>query len=181
MSKNKNLVCVGAIAGAHGVKGDVKVRSFTQFAEDCFAYGPLHDEAGNVLVDPVSAQPMKNVFLVKTENQKTREDWEALKGTKLYVPKSALPETEEDEFYYDDLLNMKVTHLDGRALGRVKSVQNFGADDLLEIVAPDNKTAYFIPFTKEMVPTIRLEEKELLANPVEAYLPEDMQQVEGEA
>ncbi len=176
MSKQGDWVCVGAIAGAHGVKGDVRIRSFTQYPEDCFAYGPLHDETGKLLVEPISAQPQKTHFIVKANSKLTREDWEALKGTRLYVPRDALPETEEDEFYYDDLLNLRVIHMDGRALGRVKAVQNFGADDLLEIVAPDNKTAYYLPFTKAVIPTIRLTKGELIADPEEAYLPEEMQQ-----
>lgn len=175
MAKQGDWVCVGAIAGAHGVKGEVRIRSFTQFPEDCFAYGPLYDEAGKLLVEPKSAQPQKNHFIVKTDGKRSREDWEALKGTRLYVPRAALPEPEEDEFYYDDLLNLRVIHMDGRELGRVKAVQNFGADDLLEIVAPDKKTAYYLPFTKAVIPTIRLAEGELIADPEEAFLPEDMQ------
>ncbi|MFC6198157.1 ribosome maturation factor RimM [Ponticaulis profundi] len=175
MTKQGNWVCVGAIAGAHGVRGDVRVRSFTQYPEDCFAYGPLCSETGEVLIDPIEAKPVKNAFVVKTETSKSREDWEAMKGTRLYVPREHLPPAEEDEFYYDDLLNLTVTHVDGRALGHVKAVQNFGADDLLEIVAPDGRTAYYLPFTKAVIPTLRLEAGELLADPEESYLPEDMQ------
>lgn len=180
MTKPQDLVCVGAVAGAHGVKGDVRIRSFTQYPEDCFAYGPLTDEAGKLLVDPASVRVAKDHFIVSQDKPLTREAWEAMKGTKLYVPRAALPEPEEDEFYYDDLLNLRVLHVDGRELGRVKAVQNFGADDLLEIIAPDRKTAYYLPFTKAVIPTIRLAEGELLAEPDEAYLPEDMQTGAGE-
>lgn len=175
MAKNKDFICVGALAGAHGVKGEVRVRSFTLVPEDCFAYGPLLDETGKVALEPETARPAKNHFVVEAAGNRTREDWEALKGTKLYVPRDVLPEPEEDEFYYDDLLGLRVTHMDGRPLGKVKSVQNFGADDLLELVAPDGRTAYFLPFTKAVVPVVRLAEKELLAEPDEQYLPESMQ------
>jgi 16S rRNA processing protein RimM len=175
MNKRGDWVCVGMIAGAHGVKGEVRIRSFTQYAEDCFAYGPLHDEAGRVLVDPHTARPQKDHFVVTTDGKTSRESWEALKGTRLYVPRDALPEPDEDEFYYDDLMGLRVLHMDGRALGKVKSVQNFGADDLLEIVAPDGRMAYYLPFTKAVIPVIRLEAGELLADPDEAFLPEDMQ------
>ena len=179
MSRDKSKVCVGSIAGAHGVKGEVRVKSFTLVPEDCFAYGPLLDDAGNVLLEPKSAKPAKAHFIVVAKgSNRTREDWEAMKGTRLYVPREALPEPEEDEFYYDDLLGLTVTHVDGRALGKVKSVQNFGADDLLEIIAPDRRTAYFLPFTREVVPVIRLEEGELLAEPEESYLPEGLAQSE---
>lgn len=175
MTKQSEWVCVGAIAGAHGVKGEVRVRSFTQYAEDCFAYGPLYDETGKALINPVSARLQKDHFVVTTDGKTSREAWEALKSTRLYVPRTALPEPEEDEFYYDDLIGLSVSHLDGRALGRVKAIQNFGADDLLEISAPDGRTAYYLPFTKEVIPVIRLAEGELLADPDEAFLPEDMQ------
>lgn len=176
MNKKSDWVCVGVIAGAHGVKGDVRIRSFTQYPEDCFGYGPLHDEAGKLLVDPKSAQPQNTHFIVKTDGKTSREAWESMKGTRLYVPRVALPEPDEDEFYYDDLLNLRVIHMDGRELGRVKAVQNFGADDLLEIVTPDGQTAYYLPFTKEVIPTMRLESGELLADPDEAFLPDELQQ-----
>lgn len=173
--KKSDLVCVGAIAGAHGVNGDVRVRSFTLVPEDCFSYGPLLDENGDVLIEPTSARPAKAHFIVRAKQTKTREDWEAMRGTQLYVPKEALPEPEEDEFYYDDLIGLSVIHEDGRDLGRVKSVQNFGSDDLLEIVAPDKKTGYYLPFTKAVVPTVSMAEKRLTAIPDESYLPEALQ------
>ena len=175
MTADKSLVCVGAIAGAHGVRGEVRVRSFTLYPEDCFAYGPLRKADGDILLTPRTARPAKNHFVVEAVEELTREDWEALKGEKLYVPRAELPEPEEDEFYYDDLLGLKVVHVDGRALGKVKSVQNFGADDLLELIAPDNRTAYYLPFTKAVIPVVRLAERELLAEPEETYLPEDIQ------
>lgn len=168
-------VCVGAIAGAHGVKGEVRIRSFTQFPEDCFSYGPLLSEKGDLLIDPATARPAKDHFVVTGKPEKSREEWEDLKGTRLYIERSSLPEPEENEFYYDDLLDLKVTHMDGRALGRVKAVQNFGADDLLEIIAPDGRLAYYLPFTKAVIPVMRLAEGELLAEPDESYLPECLQ------
>lgn len=177
MSKS-DLVCVGAIAGAHGVQGEVRVRSFTLVPEDCFAYGPLLDETGAKVLEAKSYRPAKNHFVVVTKETDTREAWEAARGNKLYVPKSALPEPDEDEFYYDDLVGMHVTHEDGRALGRVKAVQNFGADDLLEIVSTDNKTAYYLPFTKEMVPSVQMTGRQIIAAADDAYLPEDLRLAE---
>tara|TARA_B100000678_G_scaffold291599_1_gene309571 strand:+ start:3495 stop:4034 length:540 start_codon:yes stop_codon:yes gene_type:complete len=175
MPSNHELVCVGAIAGAHGVQGEVRIRSFTLLPEDCFAYGPLLDETGQPLIEAKSARPAKAHFVVQVEHPRSREDWEEMKGTKLYIHRDALPPPEEDEFYYDDLLGLRVVHTDGRALGKVKAVQNFGADDLLEIVAPDGKTAYYLPFTQEACPAVRLAEGEILAEPDEAFLPESLQ------
>lgn len=175
MTAKQDKVCVGAIAGAHGVKGEVRVRSFTLVPEDCFAYGPLVDEAGQVVLEPQAARPAKSHFVVIPVEEKSREDWEAMKGTQLYVSRDALPEPDEDEFYYDDLKGLNVSHIDGRALGKVKSVQNFGADDLLEIVAPDGRTAYFLPFTQAVIPSVSLKSKEITANPEESYLPDALQ------
>lgn len=175
MTAGQDKVCVGAIAGAHGVKGEVRVRSFTLVPEDCFAYGPLLDEAGQVVLEPKSARHAKNHFVVIPVEEKSREAWEEMKGTQLFVLRDALPEPEEDEFYYDDLKGLTVTHSDGRALGRVKSVQNFGSDDLLEIVAPDGRTAYFLPFTREVIPNVSLKDAVILASPEESYLPEALQ------
>ena len=175
MTAKQDKVCVGAIAGAHGVKGEVRVRSFTLVPEDCFAYGPLVDEAGQVVLEPKSARHAKNHFVVIPVEEKPREAWEDMKGTQLYVSREALPEPDEDEFYYDDLKGLSVSHVDGRALGKVKSVQNFGADDLLEIVAPDGRTAYFLPFTIEAIPGVSLKTGEITANPEDSYLPEALQ------
>lgn len=171
MTSEQALVCIGAIGGAHGVQGEVRVRSFTLVPEDCFAYGPLLDENGQEVIQPKTVRPAKNHFVVVPKSTKTREDWEAMKGTKLYVPKSALPPPEEDEYYYDDLVGLTVLHTDGRDLGQVKAVQNFGADDLLEIIAPDRRSAYYLPFTNDVIPVVRLEEKEILAEPDESYCP----------
>ena len=86
MADTPDLVVIAQIAGAHGVRGDMKVRSYTDHVEDCFSYGPLLSEAGQVLVTPASARWQKDaLFIVEPEEDRTREEWEALKGTNLYV------------------------------------------------------------------------------------------------
>ncbi|MCI4644687.1 MAG: ribosome maturation factor RimM [Hyphomonadaceae bacterium] len=156
-SEKDDLIVVGALAGAHGVRGDVRVKSFTQVPEDVFSFGPLLGEDGAVLLEAKSARPAKALFIVMPKAPRQREEWDAMKGTRLYVPRSALPEPEEDEVYVDDLVGLAVVAPDGTALGKVKAVQNFGAGDLLEIAPAGGGGAVYIPFSEEDVPEVDLE------------------------
>ncbi|MEM7767540.1 MAG: ribosome maturation factor RimM [Pseudomonadota bacterium] len=153
----EELVVVGALAGAHGVRGDVRVRSFTTAPEDVFAYGPLLDDAGSVLLEAQAVRPAKDHFVVvPAASGRSREDWEALKGTLLHVPRSALPPAEEDEVYIDDLVGLTAQSEAGVPLGTVKAVQNFGAGDLLEIAPSGGGKSVLIPFTEADIPTLNL-------------------------
>lgn len=149
-----DLVVIGTIAGAHGVRGDAKVKPFgdpTQLT----AYGPFLNEDGDVLLTPAGAKPGPNgLSIVWFKERHTREQMQALKGTLLHAPRAALPEPGDDEFYYADLIGLLVEDLDGQPLGAVKAVQDFGAGDLLEISGPDG--AWLLPFTKETTPHIDL-------------------------
>ena len=129
---NDKLIVVGALKGAHGVRGEVRVKSFTADPEDLFSYGPLTDEAGRIVLTPLSARPGNDHFIVKAREQKQKEEWDALKGTLLHVARAQLPSADEGEFYIEDLVGLEVCSVGDVAEGRIKSVQNFGADDLLE-------------------------------------------------
>ncbi|MEZ5939681.1 MAG: ribosome maturation factor RimM [Hyphomonadaceae bacterium] len=145
------LIAVGQIAGAFGVRGEARVRSFTDEPEAVFDYGPLLDETGAVVITPVSARPQGDVFAVTPKESVQREHWEDLKGTLLHVPREALPAPEDDdEVYVVDLIGCRVVHADGRELGVVRNVQNFGAGDLVE-VTPASGPSYFLPFEKSAV------------------------------
>ena len=101
MSETSNpdrLIVVGVIKGAHGVRGDVRVKSFTADPDDVFTYGALVDERGKPVLTPVSARPGKDHFIVRPKEQKQKEDWDGLRGTLLHVPRAQLPDTEDDEF-----------------------------------------------------------------------------------
>lgn len=170
MSK-PDLVVIAAVAGAHGVRGDAKLKAFGDPAA-LSRYGPLLDEAGEVVLTPKGCKPGGGGFVVaRLAESFTREQVEALKGTRLHVPRSALPEPAEDEFYYADLLGLAVEDLDGAPLGKVKSVQDFGAGDLLEIEGPEG--VWFLPFTKAAVPHVDLKAGKLIADPPEAIDAED--------
>lgn len=171
MVGKQTLIVVGQIAGAFGVRGEVRLRSFTDDPEAVFSYGPLLDEAGQVVLTPVRHRVLNDLFGVTTKEQRQREEWEAMRGTLLHAPRSALPEAEEGEVYVADLIGARVVHVDGRELGVVKSVQNFGAGELLEI-RPATGQTYLLPFTEETFPEIDVASRLLTAAPDEALLPE---------
>jgi 16S rRNA processing protein RimM len=170
LSKDK-LIVVGQIAGAFGVKGEVRVRSFTDDPEAIFEYGPLLDIAGNVVLTPVRHRSLNDLFSVTAKEQHQREAWEAMRGTLLHAPRAALPEVEEGEVYVADLIGARVVHVDGRDLGVVKTVQNFGAGELLEI-KPSTGATFLLPFTEENFPGVDMGARVLTAEPAEALLPE---------
>lgn len=175
MSAAPDLVVIAQIAGAHGVRGNMKLRSYTEFVEDCLSYGPLLDANGAVLVTPEKARWQKdNLFIVETEERRTREEWEALKGTDLYVPRAALPEPEEDEFYIEDLIGCELVHADGRKLGIVRHMHNFGADDLLDVEGPSGEL-WMLAFTRENIPDVDISARRLIAAPDEGLLPKSLQ------
>ncbi len=158
MSTPPKLTCIAAIAGAHGVHGNVKIKSFTDVPDAFATYGPLRDETGAVLLTPKNARPVGKFFSLAVEEKLTREQVEAMKSTKLFVPLSALPEPEEDEFYYSDLMGLRVVDQDGVEVGRVQAVHEFGAGDTLEI-KPSSGPSFFHPFTQHAVPRVNLSDR----------------------
>ena len=148
--------------GAHGVRGDVKVKSFTADPSSIFDYGPLLTPADESVLEPAQVRPQKNHFIVTARTGHTREDWEALKGQKLCVPRNLLPDPDDDEFYIDDLTGLEVFAGGEAALGRVKAVQNYGAGDLLEVLPVDGGASVFIPFTAEDVPVVSLQDRRIV-------------------
>lgn len=171
VSGKSKLIVVAQIAGAFGVKGEVRVRSFTDDPEACFAYGPLMDAAGKVVLSPVRHRPLNDLFSVTAKEQRQREEWEAMRGTLLHADRASLPAADEGEFYVSDLIGLSVMHMDGRELGKVKSVQNFGAGELIE-VQPATGATYLLPFTEEVFPELDIAAGVLRASPDEALLPE---------
>lgn len=147
------MICIAAIAGAFGVKGEVKIKSFAANPADCFTYGPFKDESGKIILTAVKFRKASKFFAAFCEEVKTREQAEGLKSTKLYISRDQMPEPEEDEFYYSDLVGLSVELADGTLMGKVKAAHNFGGGDLLEIKTPGEKDWYH-PFTKAAVPVV---------------------------
>ena len=162
-------VLVGAIAGAHGVRGAVRIRSFTDDPAAVAAYGPVFDEAGARRLVLKIVGPTKGGVLAEIEGVRDRNAAEALQGVRLYVPREALPAPGEDEFYQADLVGLAVETADGTALGRVRAVQNFGAGDLLEVERPDGSTVS-LPFTRAAVPVVDIAGGRIVADPPEGLL-----------
>jgi 16S rRNA processing protein RimM len=166
-------VCIGVIVGVHGVRGAVRIKSFTEVPADVAAYGPVEDDAGKRRFRPRLLGESKGVVLAQLEGVADRDAAMMLKGVKLWVAKSALPALEEEEFFYSDLVGMAAALTDGTALGRVKGVFDFGGGDIIEISGP--KGEMMLPFTRAVVPEIDLARRRLvveLPHEIEAR-PED--------
>ena len=151
---SSDLVVIAAIAGAHGVRGNVRVRSFAASPEDCFSYGPLLDKAGRTFLEAKHFHASKGHFVVTPKSTKPKEEWDSLKGTLLHVPASQLPSADDDEFYIRDLTGLEVFGGGNEALGKVKAVHDFGAGDILEIDLKDQPKPIMVPFTLEDVPVV---------------------------
>ncbi|MEL6693613.1 MAG: ribosome maturation factor RimM [Pseudomonadota bacterium] len=154
--RTSERVTIGVILGAHGVRGDVRVKSFTAEPEAIFDYAPFLSEHDEVLIEPTAVRTGKDHFIVSPKKTRQKEEWDGMKGTKLYVPRDALPETDDDEFYIEDLVGLDVYAGGESPLGRVKAVLNHGASDLIEIQAKGRPKPVLIPFTFEDVPTVDL-------------------------
>jgi 16S rRNA processing protein RimM len=161
----KGMVLVGAIAGAFGVKGEVRLRAFTEKKDGVIAYGPLYGEDGKVVLKPKNWRQLKDGVAVVAPEVKSREQAEKMKGQKLFVPRSNLPATAEDEFYVVDLLGSKAEALDGTVLGDIVAVWNFGAGDIIEYRPPNGGPNVRVTFTKETAPLVDLPGKRVVLDP----------------
>lgn len=150
----KGAVLLGRFGAAHGVRGEIRLQSFTADPAAIATYGPLFDESGARRFVISSLRSLgKDIFVARVEGVADRNGAEALTGAELYLPREALPQPEEDEFYLADLEGLRAETVDGATLGRVIGVRNFGAGDLLEIQPPEGETI-LLPFTKAVVPTV---------------------------
>jgi 16S rRNA processing protein RimM len=149
-------ICVGAIAGAHGVKGLVKIKSFTEEPDGVAAYGPLSDEAGEREFTLALTGRAKGLIIARIDGVEDRNAAEALRGTRLYVERAALPPTAEEAYYHTDLIGLEAVGMDGAPVGEVKALYNYGAGDVIEIQRRD-KDLLLLPFTKAAVPEVDLE------------------------
>jgi len=152
-----NDVLLGVVIGAQGLKGEVKVKTFTETAEKLGAYGPLHTKDGRKFV-VAKARAAKDIGVVQFEGISMRDEAESLKGVELYVSRSALPRGEEHEFYHADLIGLRAEDEVGRAIGKVIALHNFGAGDVIEIEREDGGGTVLMPFTREIVPAIDIAE-----------------------
>jgi 16S rRNA processing protein RimM len=165
-------VCVGALAGAFGVRGEVRLKSFCAVPEDIATYGPLVTEDGRFFEVTLTGQ-VSNGLSARLSGVASKEAADALRGQRLYAPRAALPSLPDDEFYHADLIGLEVVDTGGAVLGRVKAVLNHGASDILELHSPGARETILLPFTKTAVPTVDLAAGRIVADPPEGLLPED--------
>ncbi|MEM7058864.1 MAG: ribosome maturation factor RimM [Pseudomonadota bacterium] len=162
MAEPEGMICVGAIAGAFGVKGEARIKSFCADPGAIADYGPLVSEDERSF-DLTITRPIKEGYAARLSDVQTREDAEALKGTRLYAPRDRLPALPDDEFYHADLIGLSVVDTGGADLGKVRAVHDFGAGDVLEVLGPDRREL-MLPFTREAVPTVDLTAERIVAD-----------------
>ncbi len=157
-------VCLAAIAGVHGVRGLVRLKTFTERPEDVVAYGPLSDEGGTRSFRLILKGEQKGLLLAAIEGVGDRTAAEALKGLRLYVAREALPQPEDpEEFYHADLIGLAVEDTKGQALGVVRAVEDFGAGPLLDVESESG--SILLPFTLAVVPQVDLKGGRLVVDP----------------
>ena len=163
-SPPNDRICVGAIAGAFGVRGEARIKSFCAEPEDIARYSPLTAEDGRSFGLKIT-RAVKGGFAARLTGVATREEAEVLRGTRLYAPRERLPALPDDEFYHTDLIGLEVVDTGGASLGRVRAIHDFGAGDVIEVQGPKE---IMLPFTREAVPTVDLAAGRLVADLGEA-------------
>lgn len=147
-------VLLGRVNAAQGLRGEVRVTSFTEDPESLGAYGPLTDAGGRSFTVEALRVIKGSLLAVRLSGVPDRSAAEALKGTEFYVDKSRLPATAEGEWYYEDLVALRAETADGQAIGEVVAVHNYGAGDLIEIRLAGSRQTTYVPFTEAAVPTV---------------------------
>lgn len=147
-------VLLGRIAGAHGIKGDVLIRSFTGDPAAVAAYGPLQDQSGSRRLAIRVLRVTEKGVVARIEGIGDRTAAETLKGLELYAERSQLPMAGEREYYHSDLIGLRAVDTRGQPVGEVVAVQNFGAGDLIEIRLDGGRATELVPFTDAFVPMV---------------------------
>ncbi len=163
MPADDRLIAVGRVAGAFGVRGEVRISTFTEEPLALARFRELKRQDGSPGLTILSARAAKDGVIVRCPGVETKEQADALRGLRLYVPRDAFPEPDEDEFYLADLIGLAVVGPAGEAIGKVKSVQDFGAGDILEIIPDEGGPTWYLPFTRDAVPEVRIADGLLVA------------------
>ncbi len=148
------------------MRGEVRIKAFTENPRAIGRYGPVEDETGSRRFKVTVRGEAKGLVIARLDGVMDRDQAEALKGLRLYVPRAKLPKPKRGEWYVADLIGLAAVDTGGTPLGQVKSVQNFGAGDVIEIERQDGSTA-FLPFTKRVVPEVDIEGGKVVIDPPE--------------
>jgi 16S rRNA processing protein RimM len=163
----KEKVCVGIITGVRGLKGEVRIKSFTADPIGISSYGAVSTENGKQSFRLTIKSSAKGILIARLDGVEDRTSAEKLKGEQLFVLRSALPDPGTDEFYQADLIGLYAETDDGERLGVIEAIHNFGASDILEIACSDkeNKDNMMVPFTNELVPEVDIKKGRIIINP----------------
>ncbi|MEL6791558.1 MAG: ribosome maturation factor RimM [Pseudomonadota bacterium] len=176
-------ICLGAFAGAHGVRGEAKIKSFTAEPADVASYGAVESEDGHQQFTLTIIRPLKgDLLLVRAPQIHTREMAQALAGTRVYVDRSALtsPHDHDDDVYYADLIALEARDRIGTVIGVIRAVHNFGAGDILEIGNMSNqKGVHLVPFLRAAVPTLAISDGFVVID--DDFLPDGKEPINDEA
>ena len=154
--------CVGVIIGPHGLKGGFKIKSFCQKPSAIINYNPLRVQGSSTTLNLTIISSLDNIFQVKSENIRDREIVMALKGKLLFASREKLPQTNNEEYYFTDLLGLTVKTPNNKFFGKIKNVENYGAGTFLEIENSQTLNTILLPFNKESVPEINLVKKYII-------------------
>jgi len=163
LDRQKHL-CIGVITGAQGLRGAVRIKSFTADPADIDAYGPVSDESGKRTFELKAIGQSKGVVVVTLAGVTDRNAAEALKGLQLFVSRDRLPPAEDEEYYHADLLGLAAELVGGEPLGRITAVYDFGAGDAIEVTQAGGAVV-MVPFTKAAVPTVDLAAGKVVIDP----------------
>jgi 16S rRNA processing protein RimM len=167
MADAASRVVLAAVTGAHGIRGEVRLKSFAE----CLDYGPLERSDGGPPLEILSLRPAKDGLIARFAGVNDRNAAEALKGVELSVARDLLPDPEPDEFYFADLIGLTAERRDGTPVGEVVAVHNYGAGDVIELRLAHGVTV-LLPFTRETVPEIDPTSRRLVIEPPEGLLDE---------
>lgn len=175
-------VCLGQISGAIGVRGELRVKSFTADPAALASYGALTVQPGGQTITLALVRVVKDGLAMRADGITDRTAAEAMKGKRLYVARAALPEPEdEDDFYHADLLGLPVEDESGQLLGKVKAIHDFGAGDVLDIMGTGDSPGFMVPFTKAVVPVVDIPGGRIVVLPPQPASPEDKEPSEQQA
>ena len=164
MLPERKRVCVGVVVGSHGLKGEIKVKSFMENPGDIGRFGPLTDKSGERKFKIELVVQNERGLIARFSGIEDRNASEAIKGMELYMLRDMFPKLEEDEFYYSDLIGLSAENCDGETIGVVGTVNNYGAGEILEVNMNDGGVEIF-HISKNVVPLIDLENKRVVINP----------------
>ena len=166
MADTSSRILMGTIGAAHGIKGEVRIASHTQEPEAIADYGPLQTNRPGLVITIESARLQKTVLIARIKGVRDRNAAELLNGVELYVERSRLPEIEdEDDFYHADLIGLDARLDNGVSIGAVSAIYDHGAGDILEVRDERSGDTFLYPFTKAVVPLVRVADGYLVITP----------------